>query len=148
MQPHAEKPSALIKPTLETRYHIDYGWWERDREGGEDLRIYLLSHLLPEQRERLSQEAEGSVIDYIDPDTGEVSQLDELGVAVQIAARDPNFISPQTSLVDCIFRVFLANGNEPLTPVELSDRIGRPAITILKTLSGARVYKGIRPSQT
>ena len=35
----------------------------------------------------------------------------------------------------------------PLSPEELADRIMRPgqAMTILKTLSGARVYKGLRP---
>ena len=137
------KPSALVKPTLDTKFHIDYSWWERSSE---DLRTYLLSHLLPEQRERLSQNDEERVVDYVDPDTGEVFKLDELGLAIQIAAEDPNFINPQTSMVDSIFRVFLANGNVPLSPRELAYHTGRPASVILKTLSGARVYKGIRPS--
>ena len=49
--------------------------------------------------------------------------------------------------MDAVFRVFIANGNQPLSPEELTDRIGRPgqANTILRTLSGARVYKGLRP---
>jgi len=136
------KPSFLMKPTLDTKYHIDYSWWERSSE---DLRMYLLSHLLPEQRERLSQSDEQRMVDYIDPETGEVFQLDELGLAIQIAAEDPNFINPHTSLVDSIFRVFLANGNFPLTPRELAERTGRQANTILKTLSGGQIYKGIRP---
>lgn len=135
------KPGFLMKPTLETKFHIDYSWWERSSE---DLRMYLLSHLLPEQRERLSQSDEDRTVDYIDPDTGEVFQLDELGLAIQIAAEDPNFINQQTSLVDSVFRVFLANGNLPLTPLELAERTGRSANTILKTLSGAQIYKGIR----
>jgi len=139
----SERPSALIKPTLDTRYHIDYSWWERSSD---DLRVYLLSHLLPEQRERLSQTTEQRVVDYIDPETAEVTQLDELGLAIQIAAKDPNFINPHTSLVDSIFRVFLSNNNEPLSPRELGERTGRPASTILKTLSGSQIYKGIRPS--
>jgi len=136
------KPSFLMKPTLDTKYHIDYSWWERSSE---DLRMYLLSHLLPEQRERLSQSDEQRMVDYIDPETGEVFQLDELGLAIQIAAEDTNFINPHTSLVDSIFRVFLANGNFPLTPRELAERTGRQANTILKTLSGGQIYKGIRP---
>jgi len=49
-------------------------------------------------------------------------------------------------VVDSIFRVFLANGNEPQSPRSLAERIGRPASLILKTLSGGRVYKGIRPT--
>lgn len=136
------KPSVLIKPTLDTRFYVDYSWWERSEE---DLNTYLISHLLPEQREALSQTTERRIIDYIDPDTGEVLQLDELALAIRLAAADPNFISPQTSLVDSIFRVFLANGNIPLTPRELAEQTGRDANTILKTLSGIRIYKGIRP---
>lgn len=87
------------------------------------------------------------MVDYIDPDTGEVFQLDELGLMIQQAAKDPDFINPHTSVVDSIFRVFLANGNAPLSPRELADHIGRPASLILKTLSGGRIYKGIRPTE-
>lgn len=137
------KPSALIKPTLETRFYIDYSWWDRSEEG--DLDTYLLSHLLPEQRDNISHSGERRTIDYIDPDTGEVFQLDELKLAIKLAAEDPQFINPHTSLVDSVFRVFLANGNLPLTPRELAERTGRDATTILKTLSGTRIYKGIRP---
>lgn len=139
------RPSALVKPTLDTRFYIDYSWWERSNTDGLDLRTYLLTHVLPEQRERLSHGSPAQTIDYIDPRTGEVSQLDEIQLAIKIASEDPNFINPQTSLVDSIFRVFLANGNDPLTPRELADRTGRDAVTILKTLSGLRIYKGIRP---
>lgn len=138
----AGKPSSLVKPTLDTKFHIDYSWWDRS---GDDLRVYLLSHLLPEQRDRLSQTEAGSMVDYVDPETGEVKQLDELGLAIQQAAKDPNFINPHTSLVDSVFRVFLANGNIPLSPRELADRTARPAQTILKTFSSGTVYRGIRP---
>lgn len=138
------KPSALIKPTLETKFHIDYDWWTRP-SNEEDLRTYLLSHLLPEQRERLRNADEGRQVDFIDPETGEVFQLDELQLAIQTAANDPSFINEHTSLVDSVFRVFLKNNNTPLTPVELSDFTGRGAETILKTFSGKRIYKGIRP---
>ncbi len=141
----AGKPSFLIKPTLDTKFHIDYSWWEKSSE---DLRTYLLSHLLPEQRERLSHDDEDRQVDYIDPDTGEVLQLDELGLAIQIAADDDNFINPHTSLVDSVFRVFLANGNFPMTPHELEEETGRSATTILKTFGGMQIYKGIRPVTT
>ncbi len=141
MQP--PKPSTLFKPTIDTKFHIDYSWWEKSDE---DLRIYKLSHLSPELRERISQNPSGTQVDYIDPDTGEVFQLDEIGVAIQTAAKDPNFINPHTSLVDSIFRVFLANNNQPLSPRELAEATGKSADVILKTLSGGRVvYKGIRP---
>lgn len=137
------KPSGLLKPTLNTRFRIDYGWWERS---GEDLRNYLLSHLSPDQRERLAERGEESTVDYIDPETGEVRQLDALNIALQNAAHDPTFINPQTSVVDSVFRVFLSNGNQPQTPTELAERIGRPASVILKTFGGTRTYMGIRPT--
>ncbi len=137
------KPSAIVKPTLDTRYHIDYTWFERS---GEDLRTYLLSHIAPEQRERISQSAEGRQVDYIDPETGEVSKLDELQLAIRSASLEPDFINPHTSIVDCIFRVFLANGNKPQSSIQIAEYVGRPASLVLKTLSGGRVYKGIRPT--
>jgi hypothetical protein len=136
------KPSTLIKPTLDTKFNIDYSWWDRNAE---DLRTYLLSHVLPEQRERISQNEEHRVIDFIDPETGEVTQLDELQLAIKMAAQDSNFVNPQTSLVDSIFRVFLANNNMPLSPRELAERIGKDPVTILKTIGGIRIYKGIKP---
>lgn len=139
------KPSGLIKPTLHTKFHVDYEWWERSPQ---DLRTYLLSHLLPEQRERLSQIQEERMIDYIDTETGEVYQLNEFRLAIQDAAKAPDFINMKTSLVDSIFRVFLKNNNKPLSPQELADATGRSATTILKTLRGARIYKGIRPYKT
>jgi hypothetical protein len=136
------KPSTLIKPTLDTRFNVDYTWWDRNSE---DLRTYLLSHVLPEQRERISQSEEHRVVDFIDPNTGEVTQLDELQLAIKLAAQDPNFINPQTSLVDSIFRVFLANNNTPLSPRALAAWIGKDSTTILKTIGGIRIYKGIKP---
>lgn len=136
--------SAMVKPTIDTKYHVDYSWWERS---GEDLRTYRLSHLHQEQRERLSHAREERVVDYVDPETAEVTQLDELGLAIREAAKDPHFINAQVPLVDAVFRVFLMNGNAPMSPRELADLTGKPAETILKTLSGSggRVYKGIRP---
>jgi hypothetical protein len=37
------------------------------------------------------------------------------------------------------------NGNTPMSTDELSKRLGRPADTILKTIAGSRVYRGLRP---
>ena len=141
MQP--PKMSGSVKPTQDTKFHIDYTWWERNNE---DLRTYLLSHLPAEQRDRLMSSTGDQKVDFIDPDTGEVYQEDEIGMALKNAAKDPGFINPHSSVVDSVFRVFLANNNQPLTPRELGDILGRPPATILKTLAGVRVYYGIRPT--
>lgn len=136
--------SHRVKPTLETKFHIDYEWWDRE---GRELRVYLLSHLTPEQRELFAGQTDASAenIDWIDPVTAEVRKIDPLQRALRNASQREDFITPRTSLVDAVFRVFLANDNTPLTPVELGERISRPPMTILRTLAGKNVYKGIRP---
>lgn len=131
-----------VKPTVDTKFHIDYDWWARSEQ---DLHVYLLSHLLPEQRAYFAEHGSGDEVDWVDPQTAEVRRVDGLQMALQQAARQPDFITPRTSLVDAVFRAFLANNNAPLTPLELSERIERPPMTILRTLAGGRVYKGIRP---
>ncbi len=138
-----KSPGNRIKPTLDTRFHIDYSWWEREDR---DLRTYLISHLLPDQRARFENDDEQQhTVDWIDPETAEVRQVDALQQALVEASRDSQYITDHTTLVDAVFRVFLANNNQPLSPTELSKSINRPASTILRTLSGAQVYKGIRP---
>ena len=58
MQPG--RPSTLLKPTLDTKFHIDYAWWERSNN---DLRAYLLTHLTPEKRDQIIASADKQVID-------------------------------------------------------------------------------------
>lgn len=129
-----------IKPTVDTDFHIDYSWWDKQDA---ELRTYLISLLPEDQRSVLQELADNEMIDYVDPDTAEVRKVDPLQAAMQNLIDDSDL--SQTPLVDSVFRVFLLNGNTPLTPNELSERIGRPAQTILRTLAGARVYRGIRP---
>lgn len=129
---------------MDTKFHIDYAWWERENN---DLRSYILTHLPSDLRDQMADKDDFEQIDYIDPETGEVTRLDELGMAIRTAASREDYINPQTSLVDSVFRVFLANGNTPRTPKELEDDTGRDARTILKTFGGIRVYRGIRPVQ-
>ncbi len=138
----AKPASHRIKPTLDTKFHIDYNWWEREDR---DLRTYLISHLLPEQRAHFEFNQDDKVIDWIDPETAEVRRVDALQQALATAAQDPQYITEHTTLVDAVFRVFLANSNKPLSPNELGKRINRPPATILRTLTGTQVYKGLRP---
>ncbi|NPV68596.1 MAG: hypothetical protein HPY64_15780 [Anaerolineae bacterium] len=134
--------SQRVIPTLETRFHIDYEWWER---ADQDLRMNMIGQLPPEQRDYFMQHSGDTESDWIDPETAEVHRVDALRMALQEAAKDPAYFLPPVSLVDAVFRVFLTNNNFPLTPIELSARINRPPMTILRTLTGGQVYKGIRP---
>lgn len=135
--------SRLVRPTMDTQYHIDYDWWDKS---GRDLQVYLRSHLCPEHQEAFADAGETVTVDHVDPETGEVTQLAGIQhILISHCAQLSGYITPQTSVVNAIFRVFLANGNQPQTVEELGERLGRPARTLLRLLSGHRVYKGIRP---
>ncbi|MCS6908752.1 MAG: hypothetical protein RML93_12845 [Anaerolineales bacterium] len=140
----AELKRALIsKPTLHTPFHIDYDWW---KQNDRDWQVYLYNLLCPEHQKLFGDGSVDEIIDWVDPQTAEVHPVNGLHhVIMEHCANQPEFLAPGTPLVDLIFRVFLANGNTPLTPIELSERLGRPAQTILTVLSGNRVYRGLRP---
>jgi hypothetical protein len=137
------RSSRRIKPTLDTRFHIDYDWWRRSDR---DMRVYMINHLPFEQRDYFLAHAEAEETDWIDPETGEVRRVDALQQAIRRASEDPSFITQQTPLVEAVFRVFLSNGNKPLSPAELGERTGRSPQAILRTLSGPQVYRGLRPA--
>lgn len=143
MSPSAELQRRLLRPTLDTKYHIDYSYWERSDR---DLDVYMRSHLCDEHRESYADVAPDAKVDSVDPETGEVTRVNGIEHILRThCSQQPDYLTPQTSLVNAIFRVFLANGNQPLSAQELGDRLSRAPKMILRTLSGPRVYKGIRP---
>jgi hypothetical protein len=86
------------------------------------------------------------VVDFVDPQTAEVQRVDGLQhILITHCAKLEGFISPHTTLVDAIFRIFLASGNIPMTPIELSQQSGRPPELILRVLTGEQIYRGLRP---
>lgn len=136
-------PASLIKPTINTKFHIDFSWWERaDRE----LDVYLRSQMCPEHQVMYSNLDANTMVDHVDEATGEVTQVVGIQhVLITHCSKQPDYLTHPSTLVNAVFRVFLANGNTPLTPEELAQRTGRSPLMILRTLSGPRVYKGIRP---
>jgi hypothetical protein len=137
------KPIRSLRPTLDTLFHIDYGWWTK---GDRDLRVYLRSHLCAEHRAQLAEaDLDGDLIDWIDPQTAEVRRLDALVMLMrEHCVQQPGFIGEHTSIVDAAFRVFLTNDNLPLNSRQLAEQIDRDAETILKTIGGKQVYQGLR----
>ncbi len=134
---------SFIKPTLSTPFHIDFNWW---KSHDNNWRIFLFSCLCSEHQALFMNEQNDIPIDWIDPETAEVHSVDGLQhILMTHCAKQPNFLKDSSTLVDSAFKVFLANGNTPLTAHELSKIIGRPADIILRTLSGHQVYKGLRP---
>ena len=135
----------LVKPTLDTAFHIDYDWWKRQ---GLHIGVELRTHLCQEHQLVFRDHFDTEKIDWVDDQTGEVTQIDGLQHVLQVhCSKQPGYISEHSSLVDAIFRVFLANSNTPLTCKELGSIIGQPPEKVLRTLAGHRVYKGIRPTR-
>jgi hypothetical protein len=137
------KRTALIKPDKTTPFHIDFDWWQRNER---DWHVYLRSLLCVEHQGAFADLEEGQKIDWVDPQTAEVKLVDGVQNALMShCVKQPEFLTDQTALVEAAFRLFLTNGNAPMSSAELGERLNRPANTILRTLGGARVYKGIRP---
>lgn len=140
------KRFSLVKPTLETPFHIDFDWWKHHDN---NWRVYLHSCLCDEHQLLFSNFDEDNFVDWVDPESAQVKQVDGLqSVLMSHCAKQPGFITEKTTLVNAVFRYLLANRNTPVTPIELAKETGRQGKLILRTLSGPRVYKGLRPCQS
>jgi hypothetical protein len=134
------KRFSLVKPTLETRFHIDFDWWSQNDR---DWRVHLHSFLCPEHQEAFSNVRGDEQVDWVDPETAEVQQVDGLQhVLITHCAKQPGFIDEHSALVDAVFRLFLANGNTPMTPVELGERLG-----LFRVCGCIRVYDPARNAE-
>ena len=134
---------SLLKPSIQTPFHIDFAWWEQNDR---DWRVYLRSLLCPEHQQTLADLQEGAMIDRIDPLTAEVKPVDGIQHALMShCALQPDFVTEHTTVVEAVFRNLLVSGNRPMSAAVLSKKLNRPAETILRTLTGPRVYRGLRP---
>lgn len=135
--------TSLLKPKLTSLFHIDFDWWKKNDR---DWRVFLRSFLCEEHQRMFADVDNDEMIDWIDPKTAEIKQVDGLQhILISHCAKQDGFVTSSMALVDAVFRIFLANGNKPLTPIELGDLLHRQPDIILRTFSGLRVYKGIRP---
>ncbi|HEX6385157.1 MAG TPA: hypothetical protein VF177_10845 [Anaerolineae bacterium] len=135
------KASALKRVTPDTRFYVDYDWWEKSDL---DLKTYLYTRLAV--GDEINVDPGADEVDLVDPETGEVHRVDGFQYVVQTYfSQLPDDFMTRTSLVDAVFCVLLANANQPMTAREIAERVHRPTDVILKTLGGPRVYQGIRP---
>jgi len=140
------KRFSLVKPTVDTPFHIDFDWWKKNER---DWHVYLRSLLCPEHQDAFANVEEGEMIDWVDPKTAEVKPVEGVQNALMThCVKQPNFLTNQTALVEAVFRLFVSNGNIPLSSGELGAKLNRPPEIILRTLASARVYKGIKPSSS
>lgn len=143
MEPSPAKRPSLLKPSPKTPFHIDFDWW---KENERDWHVFLRSILCAEHQQALAEVEEGQALDWVDERTAEVRPVNGIQHALMShCARQPEFLTSQTALVEAVFRTFLANDNQPMSAEDLSKKLNRPANTILSTLTGGRVYRGLRP---
>jgi hypothetical protein len=137
---------SLLKPSVTTPFHIDFEWWKQNER---DWHVFLRSLLCQEHQEAFANVEEDEIIDWIDPVTAEVKPVGGIQhILMTHCAFLPEFTGSHTAVVEAVFRIFLANGNVPMSAEEIGKKLGRPADTILRTIAGPRVYRGLRPYQT
>ena len=57
----AAKRLARFRPTADTKFHIDYDWWEKS---GKNFRLFLRDQLCEECRERFADHHNTENVDY------------------------------------------------------------------------------------
>jgi hypothetical protein len=85
-------------------------------------------------------------------DTGEVKPADLLKAIQSCCSRNPDFITSALPFQESIFRVFLANGNKPMTLTELGQQLvqrrgadtSRTTVAFLSRLMQNDDYYGIK----
>ena len=125
----------------ESRWAIDPDWFEANNRS---LLALIENCLCSKCRKRLdSEEKRGS--------------LDDLMTAVrECCSNETDYITGELPIMESVFRLFLANGNQALDLIELgrqlSERRGvdtyRTSVEILSRLLKYDVYYGIRPMES
>jgi len=123
-----------------TPFHIDLDWWSQH---GRSLRRFLAEILDEADADVAPQDP----LDYLDPQTAEVTQIDPLWVQVLAThAHKPDYITGTTPLTNAVLRALIENVNRPMSAVDLHRRINRTSPpTILRLLRTARTEYGIMP---
>lgn len=126
-------PASIKRVTADTKFYIDYSWWE---ESDLDLKTFLQTRL--NIGEDIIPSSDIEEVDLVDPQTGEVRQVDGFQYLIQsyFNQMPPDFAT-RTSLVDAAFCVLLANANQPMTAREIAKRVQRSPTVILRTLGCA-----------
>ena len=118
------------------RWFIDLDWLEQNNRS---FLVLARGCLCPKCRERLG---EGK---------GEISAADLLANIRDCCSQTPGFITDRLPILESVFRLFLANGNQPLDLEELGEQLSEwrgdtrrtPAEVLSRLLKNERYY-GLR----
>jgi hypothetical protein len=119
------------------RWFIDLDWLEQNDRS---FLVLAKSCLCPQCRERLEESKE------------EISAADLMSNIRDCCSKAPAFITEKSPLLESVFRLFLANGNQPLglekLGKQLIERQGgatqRTSAEVLSRLLGDEQYYGLR----
>lgn len=121
----------------EVKWTIDMNWLKTNKRSFSTL---AGDKLCPKCRKKLKADA------------GEVKPADLLRAIQSCCSKNPDFITQGLPFQESIFRVFLANGNKPMTLVELSQQLvqrrgadtTRTTVAFLSRLMQNDDYYGIK----
>jgi len=119
------------------RWFIDLDWYQLNNRS---FSTVAQSILCPKCYERLKT------------NEGEILAADLLSTIKDCCSKAPGFITGELPILESVFRLFLANGNQPLDLEELSKQLGerrggdtyRTSVEILSRLLSSDQYYGLR----
>ncbi len=127
----------IISDQLKTRWFIDLDWYQQNNRS---LSASAKNYLCPKCAQRLDAETKEIPVDAL------------LAAIKDCCSRTPGFITERLPILESAFRLFLANGNQPLSLEELGQRLSewrggdtyRTSAEILPRLLSKDEYYGIR----
>ena len=127
-----------ITEQVKSRWFIDLDWYQQSNRSFSTLAQHCSC---PKYQERLKE--------------GEISPADLLTVIKNCCSQTPDFITDNLPILERIFRLFLANSNQPLDLEELGEQLREwhggiyPISTeVLSRLLGSDQYYGLRQTSS
>jgi len=122
-----------------TRWFIDLGWFQQNKRS---ISVLVESRLCVKCRKQLAAEGKNP------------TDIELLSMIKDCCSQAPEFITGQLPILESAFRLFLANGNQPLTLEELGKQLtekrggdtSRTSENILSRLLQSDQFYGLKPT--
>jgi hypothetical protein len=120
------------------RYFIDLDWY---REQERSFVTLAASRLCASAHDKKTLKSEATLLNTLK----------------QCCSKQPSFTTPNMPLLELVFRIFLTNGNQPLTLDQLRDKMYQPqahgaslrdlSVSSLQRIVDNDTYYGLRPTR-